>query len=455
MADSTPLAGDVCLWSDFPVRSVYALYANPVTMNRSIHWDSNGFSGSTLVDIPPMANLEREHAAGERPRSILHVDMDSFFASVEVRDGNASAGRPVAVVGHGLRGVVLSATYEARSFGLRAAMPVGQARRICPEAEFVAPRFAAYRRYSKAVMEILGGFSPCVEQASLDEAYIDVTGAHRLFGDSSQIAERMRARIAGELDLPASVGGGPNKVIAKLASDLAKPAGILIVEDGEVRPFLEPLDVKRLSGVGAATRKILTSMGIRKVGDIAATPLDSLVARLGESQGTHLHNLARGIDTRPVEPFRQAKSLSHERTFDDDLETGAQIERELLRISEELSRRLRRADLSARTFGLKLRLASMKTLNRSRTLDDPADSTPVISQAARELFEALKLDNPRVRLLGVSASALAHNFGGWGQLGLGDGNAPDWRAAERASDEVRSKFGEDAIGIASLRERRD
>lgn len=400
-----------------------------------------------------MANLERESVAKNSPRSILHVDMDSFFASVEVRDGNATAGHPVAVVGHSSRGVVLSANYEARSYGLRAAMPAGQARRICPKAEFVPPRFAAYRQYSKAVMEILGGFSPLVEQASLDEAYIDVTGAHRLFGDSSQIAERIRARIAGELDLPASVGGGPNKVIAKLASDLSKPDGILIVNAKAVREFLEPLDVELLSGVGAATRKILTSMGIRKVGDVASTPIESLIAHLGESQGTHLHDLARGIDTRPVEPIRRAKSLSHERTFDDDLETEMRIERELLRISEELSRRLRRADLSARTFGLKLRLASMKTLSRSRTLDDPADSTPVISQTVRELYEALKLDKPRVRLLGVSASALVRNAGGWGQLELGNKNSADWRAAERASDAVRGKFGEDAIGLASLRER--
>lgn len=377
--------------------------------------------------------------------------MDSFFASVEVRDGNASAGRPVVVAGQGPRAVVLSANYEARSFGIRAAMPAGQARRICPEAEFTSPRFAAYRRCSKEVMELLGSFSPLVEQASLDEAYIDVSGAHRLFGDSKQIADRIRARIRSELDLPASIGGGPNKVIAKLASDIAKPDGSLIVEFEEVQQFLEPLGVERISGVGEAARRILTSMGICTVGDIAATPLESLVGRLGYAQGMHLHNVAQGIDTRLVDPFRQAKSLSRERTFDDDLESGKQIDRELLRISDELSRRLRRADLSARTIGLKLRLASMKTLSRSRTLDEPADSTPVISQVARELYEKLKLDRPRVRLLGVSASALSHNIFRWNQLGLDGENTPDWRAAERASDEVRNRFGEDAIGIASLR----
>lgn len=442
----------MCLLSDFPASSVYALFVFPVTMRKSIHWHPNGFSGNNLADRAATTNLGLESTAAEKSRSILHVDMDSFFASVEVRDGTAPAGRPVAVVGHGPRGVVLSATYEARSFGLRAAMPVGQARRICPEAEFVPPRFAAYRACSKAVMEILGGFSPFVEQASLDEAYIDVTGAHRLFGDSGEIARRIRARIAGELELPASVGGGSNKAIAKLASELAKPDGIVIVEAGRVGEFLEPLSVGRLAGVGAKTLRTLTAMGIRTVGELAATPAESLVARFGDSQGEYLHRLAMGVDDRPVEPFRLAKSLSHERTFDCDLEMGILIERELLRISEELARRLRRSDLSARTLGLKVRLASMKTLSRSRTLDDPADSTPVITQIARELFGALKLDKPRVRLLGVSASGLERNAGGRVQLELGDRDTRDWRKVERASDDVRRKFGENAIGIASLKE---
>ncbi|RIK07454.1 MAG: DNA polymerase IV [Acidobacteria bacterium] len=377
--------------------------------------------------------------------------MDSFFASVEVRDGTATAGRPVAVVGHGARGVVLSATYEARSFGLRAAMPVGQARRICPEAEFVRPRFGAYRKYSKAVMEILGGFSPLVEQASLDEAYVDVTGAHRLFGSAIEIAQEVKARIACELGLPASVGGGPSKAIAKLASELAKPNGILIVDREQVTQFLEPLEVRYLSGVGTSTLKTLASMGIRKVGELAATPLESLTSRLGESQGEYLHNLALGNDNRPIEPFRPAKSLSHERTFEIDLESDTLIERELLRLSEALARRLRRAGLSAKTFGLKVRLASMKTLSRSRTLEDPADSTPAITETARELYRALKLDKPRIRLLGVSASGLVRGSFVRAQLALDNGGAPDWRAAERASDEVRRRFGEDAIGIASLR----
>lgn len=392
----------------------------------------------------------RETRLPLQPPSILHVDMDSFFASVEVRDGLARKGEPVIVAGSGARGVVLSATYEARAFGVKAAMPVGQARRVCPGGKFLEPRFDAYWRYSRAVMGILESFSPLVEQASLDEAYMDVSGCRRLFGDAPAIAAKIQGAIAHDLGLPSSVGAGPNKAVAKLASARAKPMGVLVVDACDVEGFLAELPVSKLNGVGAVTLRTLASMGIRLVGELADTPFATLVAYFGRAQGEYLHDLSRGIDTRVVEPVRQARSLSHERTYEEDLSGDVTIARELLRLADELARRLRGAELCARTVTLKVRLGSMKTLSRSKTLADPTDLSGILSQTAVELYGDLALNQPRVRLLGISAGNLSAAGIREEQLSLAGQDSPDWNTAERAADEVRKRFGDQSIGRVSL-----
>jgi DNA polymerase-4 len=381
--------------------------------------------------------------------SILHVDMDAFYASVHVRDDPSLSGLPVAVGGSGGRGVVMSASYEARAFGVRSAMPSARARRLCPGLVFVAPDFSKYTAESTAVMDILSSFTPLVEQLSLDEAFLEVSGATRLFGAPAEIAKLIRERVKRERGLVCSVGVAPNKFLAKLASERAKPDGICHVEADRAREFLDPLPVAALWGVGEQTANVLDRLGIRTVAELrAASDRGEMLQRaLGPALAGHLVDIAHGRDERTVVVHEAAKQVSAEETFERDLETPEQIRRELLRLAERVARRLRRGDVSARTVTIKVRFSTFKTITRSRTLAEPVDTGAKLYAAARELYEALALEHPRIRLLGVAATGLGTAV--TEQLRLGARPDP-WRRASAAMDKVRERFGSGAVDLAAI-----
>jgi DNA polymerase-4 len=383
------------------------------------------------------------------PRAILHADMDAFFASVEVRRRPELLGKPVIVGGGGNRAVVTSATYEARAYGVHSAMPVLRARRLCPDAVVVRPDMASYRDASADVMEIFRSITPLVEPISLDEAFLDVTGVRRTLGGPEQVAELLRARVADELALTVSVGVGPSKFVAKLASARCKPDGVLIVPPARVIAFLHPLPVSALWGVGEATAETLSRLGLHTVGDLAATPTATLVRALGQAAGTHLSQLARGIDARPVVPHEPEKSVSGEHTFDTDVDDPEVVRRELLRLSERVAARLRGAEVRARTLSIKVRYADFRTVSRSRTVPEPTDVGRDIYATAAELYDALGLLRPRLRLVGVRAEGLVDADGVSHQLSFGE-RKRGWREAEFAMDKATRRFGSEAVRPASL-----
>jgi DNA polymerase-4 len=393
-----------------------------------------------------------------RTRSILHVDMDAFFVSVELRRRPELVGLPVVVGGTGRRGVVAAASYEARRYGVHSAMPSAVARRQCPGAVFLPGDHAHYGDVSAQVREILDRYTPLVEPLSLDEAFLDVTGSLRLFGPGPEIARAIRAAVQDELGLTCSVGVAPNKFLAKLASVEAKPVatpsgvqpgpGVVVVEPGAERAFLDPLPVQRLWGVGPATLDKLHRTGVRRVGDLHLVDHAVLRAAVGRSQATHLARLAGGIDDRPVEPERDAKSIGHEETFETDRTEHAELRAELVRLADAVAQRLRRADVGARTLTLKLRFATgFQTITRSVTGAEPVDLAPDIVAALEPLLASID-PAPGVRLLGVSGSNLGPVVR---QLRLDDaaGGHPDWAAATVALDEIRERFGPSAIGPGS------
>ena len=391
--------------------------------------------------------------------TILHVDLDAFFASVEQLDDPSLRGKPVIVGGLGHRGVVSAASYEARTFGVHSAMPMAHARRACPNAVFLPPRFGRYTECSEAVMAILQSVSPLVEQLSVDEAFVDVAGSRRLFGTPYQIAEQLRARITDDVGLTASVGVASTKFLAKLASELAKPDGLLVVAPGSERDFLAPLLVSRLWGVGPATLRRLDRMGIRTIGDVAALPEDTLTAALGSSLGRHLHALARNDDERAVVPERGAKSIGAEQTFAVDLRTRADCDREILRLSDRVCTRLRNGRLGARTITLKVRFGNFETKTRARTLPEATDISAVVVATARELLAQFE-PSRGIRLLGVSLSQLGDAPEAQGVLAV-DGDASTERErirrradVERAVDDVRDRFGSSSVRPAALLEQR-
>jgi DNA polymerase-4 len=389
-------------------------------------------------------------AERERPsEAILHVDLDAFYASVEVLKDPTLSGRPVVVGSPGPRGVVMSASYEARARGLHSAMPSVRARRLCPDAVFVSPDFNAYRAYSNRFREILLSFSPLVEPLSLDEAFIDGSGATLLFGTTPQIGDRIRASIRSELSLSASVGVGPNKLVAKLASTRAKPDGLLVVPADGVLRFLHPLPADALWGIGEKSSDLLGRLGIRTVGELARTPVAILERVFGEAQARSLLHLATGRDERPVVPFEAPKSVSHEETYPRDLDDPTEILREVLALSHRVAARLRTDGYRARTVTLKLRLPSFSTLTRSRTRPRPTDLGTEIFHAARELFLNLPEGRRRFRLIGVAATGLIP--AGAEQVALvREGR---WTDAERAVDRVRRRFGQTAALPAALLDR--
>jgi DNA polymerase-4 len=375
--------------------------------------------------------------------------MDAFYASVEVLKDPSLGGKPVVVGGPGPRGVVMSASYEARGSGVRSAMPSARARRLCPEVVFVAPDFSSYRAYSTRLREVLLSFTPLLEPISLDEAFLDVSGATTLFGEPIEIARKVRARVRDELDLTCSVGVAPNKFLAKLASARAKPDGLLVVPTREVEGFLHPLPVDALWGVGERTHEVLERLGVRTVGELKGVAVRVLERTLGQRAARHLAELAAGRDDRAVVPYEPPKQVSHEETFDRDLDEEEQVLRELLRLAHRVGARLRKEGFRARTITLKVRLASFTTLTRSRTLPDATDTGADLYRVVGELYTALPPGRRRIRLLGVAASGLVS--AGAEQLALV--KAGRWEDAERALDRIEARFGPGSALPATLLDR--
>jgi DNA polymerase-4 len=379
---------------------------------------------------------------------ILHADLDAFYASVEALKDPSLRGRPLLVGGTGGRGVVTSASYEARAFGCRNAMPMARARRLCPQAVAIPPDFAAYRRYSAEVMRIFQSVTPLVEPLALDEAFLDVRGARPLFGDAVATARLLRSRVREEVGLPLTVGVAANKFLAKLASTRGKPDGLLVVPPGRALQFLHRLPVEALWGAGQATIEVLHRYGLRTVGDVAATPRATLERALGPAAGAQLHELALARDEREVVPFEAAKSVGSEETFAADIDDPDRLAREVLRCCVRVGRRLREAGLAGRTVTLKLRFADFRTITRGRTLAVATDTDHELHEVAAELLARLQLGRVAIRLVGVTVSNL-QPAGAPVQLRLGP-DRPGWEAAVRAADAVRARFGEAAIDLASL-----
>lgn len=429
-------------------------------------------------------------------RVILHVDMDSFFASVEVLDDPSLAGKPVIVGGSGARGVVAACTYEARRFGVHSAMASSVARRLCPDAIFLDGRFHRYTEESRRLHAVLESFTPLVEGISLDEAFLDVTGSVHLFGDGTSIGHAIRDQVRAQMSLPCSVGVGRSKLMAKLASKAAKPRasrsgiepgpGVVAVRAEDELDFLHPMPVRALWGIGPVTEKKLLALGVTTVGELAAVPPDALERYLGVAAGRHLSELARGIDDRPVEPVQEAKSIGHEETFTTDLWDPEDLHRRLHRMVDASATALRAAERAARTVTVKLRFGDFTQITRSHTLDGPVDATPAIAAVAAALLDGVDVGKG-VRLLGVSLSGLSDPGGGT-QLrldldqGSGDagaaadapsgGRVPNgtagpvgvrddaaviaarlqetWGSVTGAVDAIRARYGGEAVGPASL-----
>jgi DNA polymerase-4 len=384
-------------------------------------------------------------------RTILHADMDAFYASVEQRDHPELRGKPVIVGGVGGRGVVSAASYEARRFGVHSAMPTAEARRRCPHAAFVRGDMARYQRESRRIFEIFRRFSPQVEGLSLDEAFLDVSGTRRLLGTPIELARRLRAAVRTETDLVVSVGIAPVKMVAKIASDLAKPDGLLEVKPEAVRAFLDPLPVRRIWGVGPAAEARLGRAGYETLGDLARAEGARLRGLLG-SWGVEMGSLARGEDVRDVEPYREAVSLSEENTFEDDVRDRDRLQAAIVTHSEAVARRLRKSRLTARTVVLKLKLSrrvatgprGFPLLTRRATLAEPTDDGHMLSEMAITLLDRWGLPEP-VRLLGVGVTNLVD--GRPTQLGLfgaASGGARRERL-NRALDEITLRYGRGAL----------
>jgi DNA polymerase-4 len=380
-------------------------------------------------------------------RTILHVDLDAFFASVEQRDRPELRGRPVIVGGAGgedARGVVSAASYEARVFGVHSAMSLREAYRRCPHGVFLPVDGRRYQAASREVMAILRRFTPQVEPISIDEAFLDVTGSAALFGDGSSIASRIKDAVRSEVGLTVSVGVASTKLVAKIASDLRKPDGLVVVPRGEEAAFLKPLSIGRLWGVGEKTATALAEYSVRTIGDLAALPPDLLVRRFGK-HGASLVDRARGIDPDPVHDGDPAKSVGHEHTFDVDSSDPEVIERTLLAMADGVAGRLRSAGVRAGTVTVKIRDSGFHTITRQRTLAEPTDMTEPIFRAALELARP-EVRGKRVRLLGVTASSLGERE----QLALFESVEPKRRRAVEAADRLRRRYGERAVTRARL-----
>jgi DNA polymerase-4 len=400
--------------------------------------------------------------------TILHIDMDAFFASVEVLDDPSLAGKPVIVGGAGARGVVASCTYEARAYGVHSAMPSMRARQLCPDAIFLPGRHSRYAEVSTELHKILADITPVVEPIGLDEAFMDVAGALRLLGPPDDIARGLRQRVRDELHLGCAVGIGRSKMLAKLASRAAKPRasrkglepgpGVLLVEPSRELEFLHAHEVEALWGVGPATARRLHELGVRTVGDLAALPPDTLARRLGRASGAHLAALAQGRDPDPVNPNRPNKSIGHEETFSRDLVDPRELERNVVRMAESVATMLRGAATAARTITVKVKFKDLSLQTRSHTLPRPITTGGAIGQVAAALLAGID-PGEGVRLLGVSASGLTVDGADQLSFDLGDGldqanksamaREQSWHDVTAAVDAIRSRFGRTSVGTAA------
>jgi len=383
----------------------------------------------------------------ENIATILHVDMDAFYASVEERDDPKLKGKAV-VVGVGKRGVVSAANYEARRFGIRAAMPIYKAKALAPHAVFIAPNMARYAEVSEQVMAIFRDVTPHVEPISLDEAFLDVTGARRLLGSGIEIADQIRKRVEKDLGITCSVGIAHNKFIAKIASGHCKPNGVLEVDPDKMLEFLHPLAANEIWGVGPKTNELLEKMGLFTIADIANTPRSTLIRVLGQASGASLYELAWGRDYRDVITEHAEKSISASQTFDVDLYQPEEILKEFLRLTEKSADRMRAKGLATNTISIKVRFADFKTISRSKTLDLPTTGTQEIFEVAKSLYLGLELDRVLVRLVGVSLDSLVENDDVT-QMVLGE-RTSSWQQADRAIDRVKAKFGRSSLRPARL-----
>jgi DNA polymerase-4 len=380
---------------------------------------------------------------------ILHVDMDAFFASVELLDRPELVGTPVIIGAPGARGVVLSATYEARRFGVHSAMPMTRAMRMCPQATIIPPSHGKYTEVSKGVMEIFYAVTPQVEPIASDEAFLDVGGARRRLGSPAEVAALIRAQVAERYGITCSVGVASSKFVAKLASRQCKPDGLMVVPADGVVEFLHPLPVGALWGVGDRTEEALLRLGIKTVGDLARVPVATLRRELGHAAGSHLAALAWGRDEREVTPHVPDKSIGAEETFAADVDDPETVRRELLRLSERVAERLRAGGYVGRTVSVKLRRSDFSTITRSRTLREPTEVAQEIYLTACELYAAAGLERVRLRLVGVRVENLRAATTAARQLTLGE-RETGWREAERAMDKAVARFGPGAVRPASL-----
>lgn len=379
----------------------------------------------------------------DSPRTILHADMDAFYAAIEQRDRPELRGKPVIIGGPGPRQVVATASYEARAFGVHSAMPGVRAKQLCPHGIFVRPRPQVYEAVSQAVQSVFARYTDRIEPLSLDEAFLDVTGCEPLFGDGAAIAAMIRRDVFAAVQLTVSVGVASCKFVAKVASDVRKPDGLVVVPPGQERAFLAPLPVSRLWGIGAKTEPLLQARSLRTIGDVQARSHEQLVCDFGEHLGAHLFVLANGLDARPVESEREAKTLGHELTFEQDLVTAEQAHQVLLQLSEQVGRRLRQQDRSARVVKLKLRHPDFTTLLRQRTIEATQDDL-VLYRTAVDLLRACWRGRPGIRLLGVTAAGLgAAAAAKQGSLFA----VRDMRAQKvlAAMDAIRDRHGEGAV----------
>jgi len=372
---------------------------------------------------------------------ILHVDMDAFYASVAELDHPEYKGKAL-VVGAGTRGVVLSANYEARKFGIRAAMPVGRAKRMAPHAIFIAPEHHRYSEISERVMAIFHSYTPLVEPISLDEAFLDVTGSQKLFGTGREIAAKIRKQVEKEEGITCSVGLAQSKFIAKLASQHCKPNGMLEIKPDRILEFLHPLPVRAIWGVGPKTAESLERLGLHTVSDIAHTPRATLIRALGDATGSSLYELAWGRDYRDVIPDEPEKSIGNEETFSEDLDNPEEILREFLRMTEKATARLRERSLFAKTISIKIKFADFSSLTRSKTVPIAIDNTHDTYEVVKALYLALRNEGARIRLVGVSLSHLQE--GAPVQLELG-ARERGWREADSAIDRAQARFGRGSV----------
>jgi DNA polymerase-4 len=372
--------------------------------------------------------------------------MDAFYASVAERDNPELKGKAV-VIGMGARGVVSAANYEARKFGIHSAMPVGRARRLAPHAIFLPVDMARYQEVSEHVMEIFHSFTPWVEPISLDEAFLDVTGSQKLLGTGREIAVAIRKKVEEQEGITCSVGIAPSKFIAKLASNHCKPNGMLEITSDRILTFLHPLPIQAMWGVGPKTAEVLERLGLRTIEDIAKLPRTTLIRALGEANGASLYELAWGRDYRDVTPEEPDRSISAAETFAQDLDNPEEILTEFLRLTERATARLRDRDLFAKTISIKVRFADFSTINRSKTLPLPIDSTHDVYDVVKGLYQGLRIERARLRLVGVSLENLSEEAPH--QMMLGEREV-GWRQAEGAMDQARARFGKGSVRPARL-----